>query len=207
MKEIILVGGGGHGAACLDVLTAAGKYQVRAIVDKSHALGREVGGLTITATDDDLPDLVARFKHALLGVGQIKSAAPRRALAQRLKSLGAELPAHISPLAYVSPGAWLDEGGIVMHQALVNARARVGAQAIINSRALVEHDVEIGPFCHISTGALVNGNCRIESGCFIGSGAVLREGVCIGAESVIGCGAVVLGDVPPGSRVVGTWKA
>ena len=206
MKEIILIGGGGHCAACLDVLVAAGQYRPAAIVDRAEILEREVCGYKVTATDDDLPDLVARFTHALICVGQIKSAAPRRALYQKLKGLGAGLPVHISPLAYVSAHAYLNEGSIVMHQALINARAQVGVNVIINTRALLEHDVNVESHCHISTGALLNGNCHVEAGCFVGSGAVLREGVRIGAESIIGCGAIVLGDVPPGSRVVGTWK-
>ena len=206
MKEIILIGGGGHCAACLDVLGAAGQYRPAAIVDRPEALGRELCGHKITATDHDLPKLVARFAFALICLGQIKSAAPRRAIYQRLKELGAKLPVHISPLAYVSAHSYLNEGSIVMHQALVNARAQVGANAIINTRALLEHDVTVEPHCHISTGALLNGNCYIETGCFVGSGAVLREGIRIGAESVIGCGAVVVADVPPGSRVVGVWK-
>ena len=206
MKEIILVGGGGHCAACLDVLGAVGQYRPAAIVDRSDALGREVCGYKVTATDDDLPDLVARFTCALICVGQVKSAAPRRILYQRLKALGAELPTHVSPLAYMSGHAFLNEGSIVMHQALINARVQIGANVIINTRALLEHDATVESHCHISTGALLNGGCHIESGCFVGSGAVLREGIRVGAESVIGCGAVVLGDVPPGSRVVGVWK-
>ncbi len=206
MEEIILIGGGGHCAACMDVLAVNGRYRPAVIVDKAEALGREICGQKITATDEDLPDLIARYRYALVSLGQVKSAALRRALFLRAKELGAELPAHISPLAYVSPLARLDEGVMVMHQALVNARARVGANVIVNTRALVEHDVEVEPHCHISTGALINGSCYIESGCFVGSGAVLREGVRIGAGSVVGCGAVVLADVPPGSRAVGTWK-
>ena len=206
MKEIILVGGGGHCAACLDVMAAAEEYFPAAIVGKAEELGREVCGYKITDTDQDLPGLIARFKCVLISVGQIKSAAVRKALFSRAKDLGAELPVHVSPLAYVSPQAQLTEGAIVMHQALVNARARIGANTIINTRALIEHDAEIGAHCHISTGALINGNCAVEEGCFVGSGAVLREGVRLGAESVIGCGAIVLGDVPPGSRVVGVWK-
>lgn len=206
MEELILIGGGGHCAACLDVIAAAGRYRPVAIVDKAEALGRDVCGHRVTATDDALPELVARFKNVLISLGQIKSAAARQVLFDRVKALGAVLPVHISPLAYVSPLAVLGEGCVVMHQALVNARAQVGPNTIINTRALVEHDVQIGPHCHISTGALVNGNCRMDGGCFVGSGAVLREGVRLGAQSVVGCGAVVLADVPEGGRAVGIWK-
>lgn len=206
MKDIILIGGGGHCAACLDVLAAAGKYRAAAIVDKPESLGREICGYKIDATDEDLAELIPRYKYALITLGMIKSHESRRASFSRAKSLGALFPAHISPLAYVSPHAELGEGSIVMHQALVNARARVEANVIINSRALIEHDAVIEAHCHISTGVLVNGNCRVGEGTFVGSGSVLREWVSLGAGSIIGCGCVVLADVPPGARAVGVWK-
>ena len=206
MESIILIGGGGHCAACLDVLAAAGKYRPAIVVDRPEALGREVCGHTIGATDEELPELIAHYKHALVTVGMIKSPEPRRALFLRAKELGARFPAHISPIAYVSPHAEIGEGSIIMHQALVNARAKVGANVIINTRALIEHDAAIEAHCHISTGALVNGHCRVGEGSFVGSGAVLREGVSLGARSIIGCGSVVLADVPPGGRAVGVWK-
>lgn len=206
MESIILIGGGGHCAACLDVLAAEGKYAAAAIVDKAGELGREICGYKINATDEELPELIARYKYALISLGQIKSSEPRRKLFLRAKELGASFPAHVSPLAYVSPRAGLGEGSIIMHQALINARAEVGANVIINTRALIEHDAVVEADCHISTGALLNGNCRVGAGSFVGSGAVLREGVSLGAGSVIGCGAVVLADVPPGAVAVGIWK-
>ena len=47
-----------------------------------------------------------------------------------------------------------------MHDAVINANARIGKNCIINSKALVEHDVIIGDHCHIATGAIVNGEVR-----------------------------------------------
>ena len=40
------------------------------------------------------------------------------------------------------------------HGAIVNAGAVVGDHCIINTRSLIEHDAQIGDYCHISTGVL-----------------------------------------------------
>lgn len=160
-------------------------------------------GYPLLGSDDDLPGLLARYPAALVTVGQIKSAEIRRGLFERLKSLGADLPGVVSPLAYVSPRARIAAGTIVMHGALVNAHATIGENCIINSQALIEHDAIVGPNCHVSTGARVNGGAHIGAGCFVGSGVVIREGVRIGANCVIGAGAVVLGDIPADTLVRG----
>ena len=43
-----------------------------------------------------------------------------------------------------------------MHDALVNAGARVGVNCIINTKALVEYDSDVGDHCHVSTGSIIN---------------------------------------------------
>lgn len=73
-------------------------------------------------------------------MGQIKSSQKREALYNEVKTLGAKFPVIKSPLAYVSGHAHISEGTIVMHQAMINASARVGVNCIINTKALIEHD-------------------------------------------------------------------
>ena len=52
---------------------------------------------------------------------------------------------------HVSKYAQIEEGSVVMHQAVVNADASIGRGCIINTFANVEHDAKIGDYCHIST--------------------------------------------------------
>ncbi len=206
MDKLILIGGGGHCAACLDVLKQEKRFAVAAVVDRPEKLGETVCGLAITATDDDLPELIGLHKNVLISIGQIKTAEPRQRAYDHACALGAELPAIISPFSIVSDCAELGAGTIIMHQALLNSRVRIGQNTIINTRALIEHDSIVGNHCHISTAAVLNGGCRVDDGCFVGSSAVLREGVRLGSGCVIGCGAVVLADVPENSTVYGLWK-
>ncbi len=67
MKEnIILIGGGGHCKACIDVIEQEGNYQIAGIVDLPEMLHQKVLGYEIIATDKDFPDLVKEYKNFLI---------------------------------------------------------------------------------------------------------------------------------------------
>jgi sugar O-acyltransferase (sialic acid O-acetyltransferase NeuD family) len=195
MTELVLIGGGGHARACLDVIRAAGRYQIAGILDRPDMAGTDVLGIPVIGTDEDLPALANKGMCFLIALGQIKTPESRIRLFGRLRELSAKLPVIVAPTAHVSPQAVIGEGTIVMHMAVIGPGARIGANCIINTRALVEHDSVVGDHCHVATGALVNGGCVLEQEVFIGSGAVLHQGVRIGERSVVGMGALVRYDV------------
>jgi len=199
MNSLILVGGGGHCRSCIDVIEAEDRYTIRGVVQPVDGDSSMVIGYPIIGSDTDLPDLIDKYSHALITVGQIKTPATRIRLYRLLKSLNACLIKVVSPKAYISAHASLEEGCIVMHGAVINAGATIAENCIINTQALVEHDTIIEAHCHVSTGALINGGVVIREGCFLGSGSVLREGIEIGPGAVIGAGQIVLNDVPEGT--------
>ena len=186
MKELVLLGGGGHCRACVDVIEQHGVYRIASIVDLPERRGQTVLGYPILAEDGDLPALLRQYRFFLVTVGQIKSCQRRKQLYEAIRTGGGEPTTIVSPLAYVSRHARLGQGTIVMHHALINAGAAIGDNCIINSKALIEHDTVVGNHCHISTGALLNGGVVVESECFLGSGAVAREGVRIGQGAIVG---------------------
>ena len=197
MKEkIILIGGGGHCKSCIDVIEQAGTFEIVGIVDLLEKLHQKILDYEIIATDDDLPDLVKEYDYFFITLGQIKSPEKRIRLFEEVKNLGGRLPVIISPLAYVSSYARVEEGTIVMHDALVNAGAQIGSNCIINSKALIEHDANIGDHCHIATGAIINGGTVISSKTFVGSNAVCKEYIEIEKNAVIGCGAKIIKNIP-----------
>ena len=196
MKEkIILIGGGGHCKSCIDVIEQEGRFQIAGIVDVQEKLHQKMLGYEIIATDDDLPRMVKEYENFLITLGQIKNPEKRIRIFETLKDLGAKLPVIISPLAYVSKHARIENGTIIMHHALINAGAKIGSNCIINTKALVEHDAIIGDHCHIATGAVINGGVKVGSGTFFGSNAVCKEYVEIGENTVTGCGAKIIKNV------------
>ena len=198
-RSILLIGAGGHAAACIDVIEAEGRFTIMGLVGSEPEVGDRVLGYQVLGTDAHLPELLARGAAALVAVGHIRTPEPRIRLFETLQRLRCELPSIVSPLAYVSRHATLGAGTIVLHGGIVNAGAAVGVNCIINSAALVEHDAEIGDHCHISTAAVINGGARIGSGTFVGSNATVRENVSVGERCVIGMSEQVRVDIKAGT--------
>jgi sugar O-acyltransferase (sialic acid O-acetyltransferase NeuD family) len=190
--KLILIGGGGHCASCIDVIEQEGKFEIAGIVDGAITAGTLLG-YSILGGDNSLEQLRSDCAYALVTVGQIKSPSVRVRLYDRAKSLGFKLPTIISPRAYVSRHATIGEGTIIMHDALINSRAVIGNNCIINTKALIEHDGFVEDNCHISTAATVNGGSLIRQGTFMGSNSVTREGVQTRENDFIKAGALFKG--------------
>ncbi len=191
MKEIILIGGGGHCKSVIDVIEQEGKFQIIGIVDKPELLGVKVLGYPVIGNDSDLADLSKKYRYALVTVGQIKSSSLRERLFKSAVKVGLTMPNIISPRAYVSKHAMIGQGTVIMHDALVNANAKIGENCIINSKALIEHDAIIEDFCHIATNAVINGAAIVRQGSFLGSGVITKQGVKVEKNSFIKAGSLV----------------
>ncbi len=172
--KLILVGGGGHCAACIDVIELENKYDIVGIVDNNAGLDR-VSGYPVLGNDSMLSSLPSSVENALVTVGQINDPTNRIRLFEMITTLGFNHPTVISPRAYVSKHARVGKGTIIMHDALINAHAVVGDNVIINTKALIEHNAIIEDHCHVSTGVLINGGVHIRRGSFAGSNSTVTE--------------------------------
>ncbi len=185
--KILLIGGGGHCISVIDVIELEDKYTIAGIIDKKELLGQEILGYNVIGCDDDLTELFKTYKYAVITVGQIKSNKLKVKLFNLAKNIGYTLPTIISPLAYVSKHATIEEGSVVFHHALVNTNAKIGKNCIINSKALVEHDVVVEDHCHISTGAILNGGVVVKTNIFFGSNATSKEYIKVDGFIKAGC--------------------
>lgn len=184
-RDIVLVGGGGHCAACIDVIEAHGGWRIVAILDRGERAGGDVLGYRIAGTDADIARFARQGTDFLVTVGQIGSAQARLRLFEMVRAAGGNLPAVVSPHALVSAHARLGAGTVVMHRALVNCGAVVGDNVIVNSMALIEHGARVGHHCHVATAAIVNGDVVVGDRCFIGSNAVLFHGARVPDDSIV----------------------
>lgn len=188
-KNLILVGGGGHCKSVINVAESAG-YTIIGILDTIENVGKKILNYSITGTDDDIAEYVDKALF-IITVGQIKNAVLRIKLHDKVSNAGGRFAILIADSAHVSTYSTIGEGTVVMHQAVVNADAKVGKGCIINTFANIEHDAVVNDFCHISTGAIVNGNCTVGKGSFLGSQSVIVNGVSITDKCVIAAGAIV----------------
>jgi len=188
MKNIYLIGAGGHCKSCIDVIESTKIFNIAGLFDVKQNMGKKVSSYEIIGCDDDIKNFVKPENEFLITLGQIKSAELRLKTAELLLKLGAQVATVISPRAYVAKTATVGSGTIVMHDALVNSHAQIGRHCILNSKSLVEHDAIVENFCHVSTGAILNGNCHVKEKSFVGSLSVLQEGLVVPEGSILGAG-------------------
>ncbi len=201
--KIILVGGGGHCKACIDVIESENKFEIAGIIDLPEKLGTKILGYKIIGNDDDLPKLAQKDYNFLITVGHLGNANLRKKLFNIIKSNGGKLPVIKSPFSHISRHSKIEEGTIIMHNVIVNAAAKIGENCIINNKSLIEHDVVVKKNCHISTNAVLNGECMVEEDCLIGSSSVLKQTINICKNTIIGAGSVVTKNITESGTYVG----
>lgn len=194
MRQLILIGGGGHCKSVIEVAESAG-YQILGVLDMPEDVGKEILSTKVIGTDGDIPVYVDKAEFVIT-VGFIKNPNTRIKLYNKVKEAGGKLATIIASTAHVSKYATIGEGTVVMHQAFVNAGAKVGNNVILNTFTNIEHDAVIGNQCHISTGTMVNGDCKVGNNCFIGSQSVLANGITIGDDIIVGAGSLVRKSIP-----------
>jgi sugar O-acyltransferase (sialic acid O-acetyltransferase NeuD family) len=195
MEPIILIGGGGHCISCIDVIEKGGLYKILGILDLPEKVGQKVLGYPVIGTDSELEKFLRQCSNFLITIGQIESFTLREKKYNEVIAAGGKLPVIISPLAYVSKHAEIEEGTVIMHNVLVNAGAKIGKTCIINTNALIEHEAEVGDFCHVSTSSIANGQVKVGKGCFIGSNTVVGNNTLIADNVVVAAGSQVLRNI------------
>lgn len=204
MHQLVLIGGGGHCKACIEVIEQEKIYEIVGILDQPDLVGSDVLGYPVIGTDDDILAYIQKGCHFLITVGQIKTALIRKRIFSFLVENGAVMAKVISPIAHVSKHAKIGKGTIVMHHVTVNADAKVGDNCILNTGCCIEHDAFIGTHTHISTHAVVNGDVKIGDEVFVGSNATISNQVKIGDEIILGSGAIVIKNIDQKGTYVGS---
>ncbi len=202
-QEIILIGGGGHCKSVIDVIETEDKFKIVGVVDLPEKLGQRILNYKIIANDNEIKDLIKKFKYFLITVGYLKTPTLRIKLFNIVKKNQGEFPVIISQNAYVSEYAKIGEGTVIMHHAIVNTDSKIGKNCIINNKALIEHDCKIGNNCHISTNTIINGGVVVNDNCFIGSSSVTKQYLKIASNTIIGAGSVVTKNITESGVYVG----
>lgn len=122
------------------------------------------------------------------------------------RNLHAQLQAPLSSALVMEPcrvfSDQIGAGSQVLAGVIINTGASIGRGTIVNSSAIVEHDVQVGDFCHLAPGSVIGGGARLGANVLLGTNATVLPGISVAAGSVIGAGAVVTHDIAsPGTYV------
>ena len=191
MDNLIIFGAGGHARSCIDIILRLNKYKIKKIIGLETDNNKDIYGHIVENINFDISELRQKYKHAIIGIGQIKTPEPRIKTYNALKENNFILPSFISDLAYVSKESKIQDSCMIMNMANINSGVTISSNCIINTGAIIEHDVKIEKHCHISTGAIINGGVIIGEGSFVGSGVILHEQVKVNKNSIIPAGSII----------------
>ena len=183
VKELILIGGGGHCSACIDVIELQAKYKIIGILDGSQKIGGSLLNYPYIGTDDDIEKYINKGYYFLITIGHLGSPKRRKELFKKVDDLNGKFATVVSPIAYIAKSVIIGKGTIIMHHALININTQIDENCIINSKSLIEHDCHIQNNCHIATASTINGNVVIGESSFFGSNAVCKQGSVIKKHS------------------------
>jgi len=198
MRDIYIIGAGGHGKVVLDIISKSEQYQAVAFLDDDSNLHNEtINGLKVLggskqALDDD--------KAVIIAVGNNKI---REKLFKIMKSNDLEIINAVHPGTVINSFVSTGEGIVIAAGAVINPNAVIEDNVIINTGVTVDHDCIIEKNVHLSPGVNLGGNVTVQRGAHIGIGATVLPGINIGRNSVVGAGAVVTKDVSDDVTVVG----
>lgn len=200
---LVIVGAGGFGRECLDIVEALVANGVglefRGFIDDGNVDNdllerRGVAWLGPTTT---APGHAGRF---LIAIGD---GAVRRRIDIELTGAGMMAPILIHPQATVGSDCRITDGTILNAGARATTNITLGRHVQLHANCTVGHDATLADYVSVYPGATISGSVVLEHGVTVGTGANVLPGVRVGAGATIGGGAVVVDDVGAGATVAG----
>lgn len=192
MKQLIVIGNGGHSQVVQSIIKQSVDYQLNEVWDDGVRQERVENGITYKPIPLGVISPQAN-KRYFIAIGDNTI---RKKIATRLKLPAQAYATVIHPRAIIDESAVIANGCLVMANAVVQTNSVIGKHSIINTSAVIEHDAIIGHFVHVGPQATLTGNCQLDNFSFIGAGSVLVPNTKIGQQTIVGAGSVVTRSLP-----------
>ena len=194
MKEVYLIGAGGHARSLLNLLEL-NLYSVRGIFDDYYKESEEVNGYPLLGK---LSDIQTDYRLVIArGECQKRSELYQQYQIQLIKEN------LIHPQALIEKRMMIGNDNQIFAKVYINTNVVLGNNNLLNSGCILEHEVVVGNHNHISVGAILCGRSRIGDCCFIGAGAVIIDKVNICNSVVVGANSTVVEDIKEPGVYVG----
>lgn len=204
MKEVIIIGAGGHAKVIIDIILQRKKILndnllIKGILDDSFNENEEkdLFGIPIIGKVNKVLELSSDIYYVIaIGNNSI-----RKKIAQNYKEI--KYITLIHPKAIIAENVNLEIGTAVMAGSIINSYTKIGRHCIINTGSIIEHDNIIKDYVHISPGVILCGGVIVEEETWIGAGSTIIQGLRIGKNVIIGAGTVTIKDVEDFSTMIG----
>ena len=159
-RNLLILGAGQYGTVVKEIALALQYFEQIDFLDDGYGKINPNYHEEAVGKLERYETLAGTYGYAIVAMGNPKL---RRMWTERLKSAGYRIPVLVSPRAYVSPSAQLQEGCVVEPLAGVQANALVGAGSYVSMGAIVNHNSIVMDFCHVDCGAIVESGAVVQS--------------------------------------------
>lgn len=146
-NNLLILGAGGYGHVVREIAEDSGIFDKIDFLDDSSPLAIGKFG--------DAEKFLKGYPNAVVALG---NAELRLGYIEKLRAAGFQIPAIISPKAYVSKSAKIGNGTIVEPFSAVNANSEVGIGVLLRCGSVIDHNAKVGDFCYIDCGVVVKAN-------------------------------------------------
>ncbi len=204
MKEIIIIGAGGHAAELRDYVNhnnsarPEDRIEVVGFIDDEEKNYHHYG-FSEPFLGSIQDHQVRKDVFYLMGIANL---AYRKPLIEKFMDAGAQFTGLIHPTAIISPSCEIGEGTVISHNASVGAKAKIGRFNMLNSRCTIGHDTQMGNYNFISPQVAISGNTIIGDNNLIGTNSCTIPSMRIGNNNKIAAGMVIYKPVGDGETVI-----
>jgi acetyltransferase EpsM len=196
MKNVILVGAGGHAAEIYDYVLLHNQIKpeeeislMGIIDDNKDNYDHYAYRVPYLGTIND--HQVTKHLY-LMGIANLEF---RLKIVTSLWNKGAQFTGFIHPNALISPSATIGQGTVISHNVSIGPKASIGSFNVINSRATIGHDAFIGDFNFISPNVSLSGNTKIGAENLLGTNVCTIPNIEIGNHNKIAAGMVIADNI------------
>ena len=194
MKNLILVGGGGHALNCVDIFNYK-NYKIIGFIDSKRESKLFDKGYKYLGNDNKIKDYISNENYFFISIGGVKNLDKRKSIFKYIFDNGGKFVNCISKNSIISETAKLGIGIACFHNSIINSYTIIKDNSIINTSAVIEHESEIGPHTHIAPSAVVLANNSIGENCFVGSNSIIKQGLKIKSNSFVQAGIFLEKDI------------
>lgn len=206
MKDIVIIGAGGHAKVIADIILKRKellneKLNIVGFLDDGYKNLKYTKIFDIPILGDT--SLIERLEQEkeynyVIGIGSNEI---REKISSKFSNLNYDIAIH--PKSVIGTDVIIKEGTVVMANTIVNSGTKIGKHCILNTGSVIEHDNKIEDYCHISPNSTLCGTVKVGRNSWIGAGSTIIQNRNIGENSMIGAGSVIIRDTPNNCIVVG----
>jgi len=193
MKQIIIIGAGGHSAEIDDYFQYAKKklpdfeLEIVGFID-DNALSYGNYDFTAPFLGDIQSHPVRKDVHYIMGIANLKY---RRPIIERFLVEGAAFTSFIHPDAYISASSKIGTGVVIAPGVNVGPKVSIGDFTLINSRSSMGHDTKVGSYNFICPNVCFSGFTVVGDENLFGINSATIPGIEIGSRNKIAAGMVL----------------